>query len=445
MRWGLAFALLVYAVGLSAGPSAVRAEEAESQRSLTDILKDKGIISAEEAEEAGVLEDPKAVSDVRAGYRVGKGLYFEAPNDLFAAYLGTRTQLRFTYGHREDRSDDIDFRIRRLKVYIEGYALLPELEYKLQVDLGDGDAQLEDVFLRYVPFSFLSGRFGQFKPPQGKQELTSSGKLQLVERSDANDFFNLNRDRGIELGGLLSGDLVQYSIGVFDGNGPNERNINMDLLYGARINVTPLGPYPEDECDIDSVPDPRLTFGASASFNTVSKGDVTVDTITDSTGAVIDEDVSFNLNSKNDILNNFIIRGIGQNGLAHDVDLFLWTINAGFKYRGFSFSSEGYIAGSNVHGGGPEPWASGFYFQSGYFILPQRLEGAVQYSWIDPDHDLAQARGIRRIQALRGGVSYYIFKQALKIQADLGPIQTERFGASTRNDLEFRTQVQFIL
>ncbi len=445
MRWGLSLALSVCTLAASVTPFAVRAEDSAAQRSLTDILKEKGVISEEEANEATNLEDPKAVPDVRAGYRVGKGLYFEAPNDLFAAYLGTRTQLRFTYDDRDDRSDEIDFRVRRLKLWVEGYALIPELEYKLQVDIGDGDLQLEDAYLAYVPFTFAGVKGGQFKVPQGKQELISSGKLQMVERSDANDFFNQNRDRGVQLGGAFLGDALLYTVGIFDGNGPNERNITTDLMYAGRIELTPLGPYPEDECDLDSVPDPRLTLGASASYNTVSKKDVTVDTITDSTGAVIDEEVSFDLNSKNDLLNNFIIRGIGKNGLAHDVDLFLWTINAGFKFRGFSFSSEGYIAGSNVHGGGAEPWASGFYFQSGYFILPQRLEGAIQYSWIDPDHDLAQARGIRFMQALRGGVSYYIFKQALKIQADLGPIETERPGASTRHDLEFRTQVQFIL
>jgi hypothetical protein len=423
----------------------VCAEDDPTERSLTDILKEKGVITEEEATEATALEDTKALPGIRAGYRLGKGFYLESEDGLFSTYLTSRTQLRFTYGDRSDRSDEIDFRVRRQKLSLEGFALLPELGYKIQVELGDGDLQLEDVLFQYTPWDFLQGTIGQFKVPQGYQELVSSGRLQFVERSEANDFFNVNRDRGITLGGEVREGLFSYAVGVFDGNGPNERNITTDLMYAARLASEPLGPFGDDEADLDHWPDPRLTFGASANFNTISKDDVSVDTITDSTGAVIDEDVDFNLGSKNDLINNFIIRGIGQDGLERDVDLYLWTINAGFKYRGVSISSEGYVGGSNVHGGGAEPWAYGFYVQGGYFILPKRLEAGAQYSWIDPNRTLAEARGIRMQQALHAGLSYYIFKQALKIQGDFGPIQTLRFDAKTRNDLEFRMQVQFIL
>jgi len=151
---------------------------------------------------------------------------------------------------------------------------------------------------------------------------------------------------------------------------------------------------------------------------------------------------SVDLSSRNDLINNFVIKGIGQDGLAHDVDLFLWIVNGGFKYRGFSVSSEGYIGGSNVHRLGPEPWAYGFYAQGGYFIIPKTLEAGAHYSWANPNRTLAASLGTRMMQALHGGVSYYIYKQALKIQADFGPLHSERFGASTRNDLEFRTQIQ---
>jgi hypothetical protein len=442
MRWGLAFTALVCALSttLPAG-----AEEQGSGRSLTDILEEKGVITEEEATEASALEDPKAEPGVRMGYRLGKGFYLESADDLFSLYGGTRTQFRFTYEDRDARSDNIDFRIRRLKLWLEGHALIPELEYKLQVDLGDGDLQLEDIYFTYQPFDLLGGQFGQFKPPQGYQELVSSGRLQLVERSEANDFFNQNRDRGIQLQGGVGDGLFDYSIGIFDGNGANERNVTTDLLYAARVESDPLGPYGEDEADLDHWPNPRVTLGASMAFNPISKKDVSTTTITDSTGAVIDTDVSFELNSKNDLINNFIIQGLGKNGLTRDVDLYLWTVNGGFKYRGFSVSSEGYIGGSNVHGGGAEPWAYGFYFQGGYFFIPKTLEAGAQYSWVDPDQDLAQVRGIRKLQALHAGVSYYILKQALKIQADFGPVQTERFNASTRNDLQFRTQIQLIL
>ena len=67
---------------------------------------------------------------------------------------------------------------------------------------------------------------GQFKAPFGRQELTSSGNQQFVDRSIASVLFAPARQIGLQIGGQFGfgtavPDMITYAGGIFNGNGIN--------------------------------------------------------------------------------------------------------------------------------------------------------------------------------------------------------------------------------
>lgn len=78
--------------------------------------------------------------------------------------------------------------------------------------------------------------------------------------------------------------------------------------------------------------------------------------------------------------------------------------------------------------------------QIGYFILPQKLEVAARYAWLDPNDAVRN----NRVQEYGGAVGYFFASHNLKVQADLRRVDTERPGKSEAHELEGRVQVQAI-
>ena len=88
--------------------------------------------------------------------------------------------------------------------------------------------------------------------PFNRQELTSSAELQFMDRSLADDAFNLSRDIGVMLHSKFKEGLFEYYLAVMSGAGENQTtNSNNEFLYAARVAVNPLG-------DFDSYSEPDL-------------------------------------------------------------------------------------------------------------------------------------------------------------------------------------------
>ena len=85
------------------------------------------------------------------------------------------------------------------------------------------------------------------------------------------------------------------------------------------------------------------------------------------------------------------------------VDYSTWAVDGVFKYRGFSLQGEFYYKNVNRHDKGlpcmnaactataPNNFgnATGFYVQSGYYLIPRTLELAGRFSYWDPDTNSA--------------------------------------------------------
>src|SRR5262249_26099865 len=178
----------------------------------------------------------------------GNGLSFTSASGNYSLHLGFWGQIRFQLFDRDQfrrtsrtivvppipvehiGGTEQTFDIPRARCALWGNAFRPWLTYKVEADLVANDEGLRQVFLPPVdPISganavliragaedqdgrtlklvdfYLDGaprtavgfRVGQFKVPQGRQELVTDTKLQMTVRSIASNFFAPGRDRGI--------------------------------------------------------------------------------------------------------------------------------------------------------------------------------------------------------------------------------------------------------
>ncbi len=143
------------------------------------------------------------------------------------------------------------FRIRRGRFQVKS-VLNDYIQTKFQIEVRDNSPKLKDAEgkLKLGQSAFL--RVGQFKVPVWREELRSSGKLMLVERSGAAGFLadmNLSaRHIGLEFGVKTDGGIefaANYSNGAGEGGREDagrtkSSSINNGKLFTGRINV-PVG------------------------------------------------------------------------------------------------------------------------------------------------------------------------------------------------------------
>ena len=145
--------------------------------------------------------DERALLEVQNGISISK-------DSLFKLNLRFRMQNRF--GLRTESGEDlaieqIDFRVRRMRLRLDGYVLNPRIQYYIQLGFSKADLDLDGgdfaqpirdaIIYYYLNPNFYFG-FGQSKLPGNRERVVSSGNLQFVDRSIANGVFTLDRDFG---------------------------------------------------------------------------------------------------------------------------------------------------------------------------------------------------------------------------------------------------------
>lgn len=335
--------------------------------------------------------------------------------------LTSRLQVRYTHETFDDirnppeplptsLEDKSSFRIRRMRVKLDGWIYTKDLTYELQWDLADTSGnQLQDANIDY---DFTGGKklfrlkAGQFKAPFSYQQLTSSGNQQLVDRSILDAFFVPGRQVGLQLWGQVGPeaypDFVDWRVGIFNGNGRTvSANDNDDFEYNARVMVSPWGSVGYSESNLEAY-DLRVSFIGEYNNN---------DTIVQpATGARTGTDVE--------------------------------TFGAGVVLKAFKalFVEGQYYSGESENPAGVEIDRDGWLIQGGWLFTP-KWEIAGRWAQIDPKTD---TDGNDQTE-WRGGVSWYMNKHNWKIQADYGETKNEAAAATTNRKLkEVRVQAQLI-
>lgn len=323
------------------------------------------------------------LQSLQAGYH--DGFYIKTENDRYRLKVGTRLNFGYTYGFVSPAQDFSSFDVMHAKFYAGGNAFSRNIQYYVQAaaanntrqvgfgvnpESNTGDFTLEDYYVR-LAWNHMSVKLGQYKVPFGRQWMIYSGNMEFVDRSIATGVFTFGRDRGITLNG--NRETFQYTLGIFNGGGApalgsgflpssfnsNGQNVSNDTaggglghLYVVRFVGTPLGAAGYSEGDVESSEGNRLEVGVGFIFDDGRDVDTNGDNVVDDTGA--------------DLMN-----------LATDI---VW------KHAGKSFQAEFFYR--HLNGSiSPDIEAMGFYVQPGYFLIPDQLEIAFRFSWVDPDMD----------------------------------------------------------
>lgn len=364
--------------------------------------------------------------DERAMINFENGLGFNAPDGSFGINLRFRVQNRlgFTSLSGKDLSiDEVDARIRRLRLRFDGFAFSENITYNLQLSFSRSDIEwdwdyeetpnvIRDAMV-YYSFSdnFYIG-FGQGKLPGNRQRINSSGQLQFTDRSMVNARFNIDRDFGVMgyYSNHISGLHYNIKTAVSTGEG---RNVipsgDGGFAYTGRVELLPLGRFSGNgdfsEGDLEREPAPKLSVAGGYSFNHKAS------------------------------------RTLGQRGspLYQSRDIKSRFLDAVIKYRGWAalgeYSDRNADDPLTVSPSGAEyshvVTGYGINMQLSY-IFRNNLEIAGRYTYINPENITDD--GFDGNQALISdpiteeytlGVTRYIINHKLKVQGNLGYRITE--------------------
>jgi phosphate-selective porin OprO and OprP len=263
-----------------------------------------------------------------------------------------------------------------------------------------------------------------------------------VDRSIVVEAFKPTYDIGAMLHGKVANGLAYYYAGVYGGAGQTSTRSTNDNMFVARAVVNPLGDMAYSESDMDGSVKPLLSIGANYFMNTLNKSAGGATATLDNTNANYAATVS---TTSTAALGNggWLGRGFRKAGFAaagiDKIDVDSYGADLAFKWMGFSLQGEYLLAQAEANSSKHLLRAQGFYVQTGYMIIPHKLEAAFRYSYFDPDRDMINDHLIETV----GAVSYYFDKHNLKLQGDIGNIHSQTSTKPT-DDMQYRLQVQLI-
>ncbi len=181
----------------------------------------------------------------------GEGFLFE-PVKVGFGELKIGGLLQLWYSHDETRGNESGkadtFRLRRSEIMFSG-EILPEVAWTVMVDpskeLGFSAGAIDqntrilqdyNIDIGYIPHHIVS--IGQFKLPLTEEGLRSSVMLDTIERSFIGRTFGDQRDIGIQVRGIW--EYVDYWLGIFNGSGQNQLDVNDYKDISGRIVLKPF-------------------------------------------------------------------------------------------------------------------------------------------------------------------------------------------------------------
>ena len=280
------------------------------------------------------------------------------------------------------------FFVRRARLTASGSAM-PTLTYRFQAEFAGGlgatsgvTASLTDAYAEWTKFRQAHIRFGQFKAPFGREWLTSSTQLAVIERSLVSDRLTLNRQIGVEALGDAYGGRVGYLAAVVNGNGRNTTvNDNRDFMYIVRGTSTPW--------KASSVG--RLEIGANAFWSRDTKLAFAQEFKLDSTS---DTPAADNL---------FTGRRTGA-GIDGHFDRRMWTVDGEWLRVRFEQDASGAAIVTS----------QGWYVMPGAFVFRRLVQAVGRYEWYRPDVHVAG----NETSTWTGGLNYYARGDSAKLMVD---------------------------
>lgn len=374
----------------------------------------------------GVVGAARADEDGTVSAQLGHGVVIRSADGDFSLQIRGRAQVQAFATIPGDGQPDLGFMIRRARLQFRARALDERLGLYLQFGFAPRDMEADLLIpVRDAQISWTFSKnatitAGQMKVPFNRQRLISSSALQLVDRSIVNAELTLDRDMGVKLsaddvGGL--GKRFGYAVGVYAGDGRLRVNKGPGLLYAARVQAQPIGPFDDvdNEADLSRDPRPRLSLGAAFAFNHDAQRQRSTN---------------------------------GEFWTLGGFDALHWTGDLLFKVAGWSLQGEVIgreTVGEEVHTDEVDGVlveevardAVGVMAQTGFVFPGAPVELSARYAQIVPTGDV---RGLVASREVGAALGWYPRGHAVKIQADW---VWQRTGDAQGQQVRVQTQVFF--
>ncbi|MBX2947038.1 MAG: porin [Cyclobacteriaceae bacterium] len=218
-------------------------------------------------------------------FSYGKGLGIISPDSVFMLNIRFRMQNRAAFLTESDTDlsiDQVEARVRRLRLRFDGFIYTPKLYYLIQLAFTRADMDFDDTGFPNVVrdamiiYSFnenFSIGLGQTKLPGNRQRVNSSGDLQLADRSIVNSIFNIDRDFGAQFyyNNSIQKFYYVFRAAVSSGEGRNINASDRGLAYTGRVELLPFGKFMNGgdyfEGDLVREKKPKLSIGTTLSKN----------------------------------------------------------------------------------------------------------------------------------------------------------------------------------
>jgi len=381
-----------------------------------------------------------ADTGLTAGY--DKRFFIKSADDQFLLEFDTLMQFRHSYlltdEHKKELTreglpavDGVDssanaMELERARVILKGH-LLKDLNYEIEIDLDDDDEDFGELLQYEVSYSFMPEmgmKVGRYKGAFGKQENVSSKRQMLVDRSLANEVFNIGRTTGVELFGALpvADTNLHYRAGMYNGfrdqgNSPLSENDN-NPVAAARLVLPMLGATPADfqnESDFMNHENPVMQFGTSFAY----------------ANAHSDPAEGHFAGGSDDSYTVLVKSGDGRSNVVNPGgEITMFGADVAMKCQGFSAILEGFYQHADLDASelaysedfgvvrkafgidGLEQDNFGWVAQAGYFLVPKTFEIVSRVSGVCVD----QANDMYEYA---GGWNWYLAGQDLKLSMDV--------------------------
>ena len=274
-----------------------------------------------------------------------------------------------------------DFEIERSRLIFTGFMYDPNLKFFLNLDADTDDnhrVRLHDFWVYYEFSESFVLNIGKAMVPGSRDWLSLSPNTHLADRSMATTFFRPGRTVGVWARGKLTDDSFYH---VLVGNGFNttdqtQADIDERFVYSATHWWEPLGEVGKLHSDLSFHESPVVRLGHSFTYASQTAQD----------------------NGTTNAEQNFVrlsdgTRLVTPSALApgvtvNDFDVYLYAVDAAYKYRGFSANTEVFVRWLNSFEstGGNVPhqelFDRGFFVDAGYFLVPKYFEVATQVSHV---------------------------------------------------------------
>lgn len=413
-------------------------------KSLEEVLKEKGVITE---------ADLKTVTKQNE-YKLGKGLTFTSADEKYSLTINQafQAQLAHTNYQTPGKTDVTDLNLRRVKTIFSGYAFSKDFTYNASYNMTNlntantgSTKAIEEVYINYRFLNELNLLAGQTKVQYSRSWITSFRLQQFVDGSFVRAAFYPGFDTGIYTHGKILDGKLKYNFAWLGGNGQNVKSVDGTNAFNIRLGVDPLGEMAMIESDLAYSKKPLVSFAGSFYKNKIAKIPTTTTTYSGPVNALVATTKTTTAAETNNLGYGSSTGWLGMalaagdlGTTAENLSINTFEVDMAAKWRGASFTAEYYWGQAKGDTSNKLVVAKGAYAQAGYFIIPQKLEVAMRYNWLNSS---IFSKKNTQISELQGGVNYYFYGNNLKLQADV----TNRHTYSTvADDLTGRLQLQFI-